>query len=257
MRHRGSLCDAVRAALPADASARDAVVRGLPVLRALAASRTTAADVVRLPDGRRAVRKLWVWPRWSDRARGTLRTTILAPCPASREFAALRRLRDLPSGPFAPEPWSWTETRRAGVLVACTLLLDEVPDACDLTAFLRTERDGARRRAVLADLAIRTREMHGAGLVDREHHPRNVLVAGTRTWKVDCWKQRTRGVPLSARDVATDLAALDVGLARLATPDERGTFLAGAAGGAWSPSLAERVAAERARIDPRESRRLG
>jgi hypothetical protein len=141
-------------------------------------------------------------------------------------------------------------------LRACTLLLEEVPDAVDLAHFLRDERDAARRGRVLADLALRTREMHAAGLHDREHHPRNVLVAGDRTWKVDCAKQRRGAAPVATKDALDDLAALDVALVRLAGPDERDAFLGAALADARAPAVRAALDTARRRHDRRESVRL-
>ena len=248
---------ALRGGTPAAEAAR---IDALPVLRAFTRSRTTDAAVVDAPGLGPIVRKRRWWPRSSDRLKGAFRTTVAAPSPARREHDALLRLRALPSGPFAPEPLGVIEERSRGVLQACTLLVEAVPDAVDLAEFLAAETSADRRHAVLSDLARRTREMHAAGLADREHHPRNVLVAGRRTWKVDCWKQRARRGPCGTRDVLTDVAALDVGLVRLATPEERTAFLAAVLatndGGPPSAALLARLDAERARIDERESLRL-
>ena len=248
---------ALRGGTPADEAAR---IDDLPVLRAFTRSRTTDAAVVDVPGFGPLVRKRRWWPRSSDRLKGAFRTTLVAPSPARREYDALLRLRALPSGPFAPEPLGVVEQRTRGVLEACTLLVEAIADVRDLAEFLAAERSEELRTAVLADLALRTREMHAAGLVDREHHPRNVLVAGRRTWKVDCWKQRARRRPFGTRDVLTDVAALDVGLVRLATPTERAAFLdavlATDDGGPPPPALLARLDAERARIDDRESLRL-
>jgi hypothetical protein len=251
-----TLIPRLRASFPGGGTAVATAIEGLPVVRVLAHSRTTEAALVVLPDGSRAVRKRRVWPTARDRAKGALRTTVAAPSPARRERDALLRLRELPGGPFAPEPLGFADERRAGVLHRCLLLVEEVPDAVDLAAFLVAERDAARRAAVLADLARRTREMHAAGLLDREHHPRNVLVAGTRTWKVDCWKQRVRRSPVAASAATEDLAALDVGFVRLATPAERSAFLTEYLGRAPSAAFLRALDKARSRIDARESRRL-
>jgi tRNA A-37 threonylcarbamoyl transferase component Bud32 len=231
-------------------------IASLAPVSVLARSRTTETAVVDLPGLGRAVRKRWWWPRAADRAKGAFRTTVAARSPARREMEALLRLRRLPSGPCAPAPLAIVEERRAGVLQACALLLEEVAGATDLATFLRDERDAARRAAVLFDLAARVREMHAAGLVDRDLHPRNVLVAGVRTWKVDSPKQRAGREPARPADVLADLAALDVGLVRLASPAERAAFVAGALGAAPDRATLARLDAARARIDERESRRL-
>ncbi|MCE9637564.1 MAG: lipopolysaccharide kinase InaA family protein [Planctomycetes bacterium] len=228
----------------------------LPAARLFARSRTTETCAVFIPGFGPAVRKRWWWPRAADRAKGAFRTTIGAASPARREAEALERLRRLPSGPFGPRPLAYEEERRVGVLHACTLILEEIEGAIDLATFLRDERDPARRAAVLADLGHRTREMHHAGLLDREYHPRNVLVAASRAWKVDCPKQRVRPVALPPSIAVEDLAALDVGLVRLASPAERSAFLAIALNGPPSVETLVALDVRRARIDARESRRL-
>jgi hypothetical protein len=238
------------------AAARAEWIAGLSAMQVLARSRTTETTIVELPGGRRAVRKRWWWPRAADRAKGVFRTTVAARSPARREFEALTRLRALQSGAFAPRPLVFGEERTRGVLRACALVLDEIEDAVDLAVFLGDERSPRRRAAVLADLAARVRAMHDAGLVDRDLHPRNVLVAGGRTWKVDCPKQRAgRGAAQTAPRL-DDLAALDVGLVRLATPEERAAFLAAALPEVPTASVLRALDRRRARIDARESKRL-
>lgn len=235
-------------------------VEALLPVRVLARSRTTETAVVRLADGTRIVRKRWTWPRRRDRLKGALRTTFAARSPARREFDALVRLASLPGGGFAPAPRGWLEHRERGVLRACTLLLDEVPQAVDLAEWLCAEGASAQRQAVLSRLAERLRTMHDAGLADFEMHPRNVLVgAGGRVLKVDCAKQRRRTGSASRIDRVRDLAAVDVGLARLAAAERDGflrAYLGAAATAAGLASLDAAVSAERRRIDARESRRL-
>lgn len=240
-------------ATPEATSAR---VESLTSVLLLTRSRTTETAVVDVPSVGRVIRKRWWWPRSSDRVKGAFRTTVGAASPARREHAALTRLRALPGGAFAPEPLGVIEVRRAGVLTACTLLLEEIRGAVEFAAFLRDERDAAVRARVLGDLATRTRAMHAAGLLDREHHPRNVLVAGGRTWKVDCAKQRVRRGPVPPRAAIEDLATLDVALVRLASPAERESFLAAALGVPMNPALRVQLESRRARIDARESDRL-
>lgn len=246
------LASLVRATPAATAAAVDALV---PVA-VLTRSRTTETAVVDVPGAGRIVRKRRWWPRAADRAKGAFRTTIAAASPARREHEALGRLRRLPPDPFAPAPLGWTESRRGGVLHACTLLLEEVEGAVDLGLFLRDERDARRRARVLGDLALRTRAMHAAGIADGDHHPRNVLVAGGRTWRVDCAKQRVHRGPLAPSAIVSDLAALDVGLVRLATAAERVAFLAAATGVPPDPAFLARLDAARSGIDARECKRL-
>ena len=235
-------------------------VAGRAPLRPLARRRPPAPAGVQLPGADRAVRKRWTWPRASDRWKGALRITIAARSPARREADALRRLRALPSGPFAPEPLAVIESRTAGVLRSCTLLLVEIADAVDLAEWLVATPPGHARSDTLRDLAFRTREMHDAGLLDRDLHPRNVLVAAGRTWKIDCAHQLRARTSLGPERRALDLAALDVGFVRLATTRERVRFLRDYLGRDATRQrrreLCRLVDAARKRVDARESRRL-
>jgi hypothetical protein len=256
------LADQLASALPtAPADAWRSVV-AIETLQVFAESRTTQTAAVLVPGFGRVVRKRWTWPRRRDRMKGALRTTFAARSPARREFDALARLRALTDGAFAPEPLGFAEHREGGVLVACVLLVAEIEGAVDLARWLRASRPGRARTRVLRHLARRARAMHDAGLVDFEMHPRNVLVAPATggVFKVDCAKQRRRTGTASRRDRVRDLAALDVGLSRLATRDERTGFLAAYLGPAATPddvrALAAAVDRERLRVDVRESARL-
>lgn len=247
-----------------DGAARNTAdaIDALEPTQILTRSRTTETAVVVLPGIPRAIRKRWWWPRRRDRAKGVFRTTFAATSPARREYDALLRLRSLPGGPFAPAPIGYVETRTAGVLIACALLLDEVPGAIDLARWLRDERDARLRRDVLLDLARRTRSMHDAGIVDREMHPRNVLVepGAVRTWKIDVPKQRAGRGPASRAGAVDDLACLDVGLFRLASPEERAAFIAeyvgASVGGDTLSAFAAEIESRRAVQDLREAGRL-
>jgi hypothetical protein len=243
------------ASVPSSPEAAWRLVDAAPTVDVFARSRTTETVVASIDELGRVVRKRWTWPRRRDRAKGALRTTWAARSPARREFDALARLVALPGGAFAPTPLGFLEERSHGVLRACVLVETEIEGAVDLARRLVESRPGRARTRLLARLARRTREMHDAGLVDFEMHPRNVLVAPATddVFKVDCAKQRRRAGPASERDRARDLAALDVGLTRLATDDERTDFFReyGA-----NRSLVEAVASGRRRIDARESRRL-
>lgn len=233
----------------------------LRALQVLARSRTTQTAVVEVPGVGRVIRKSWWWPTARDRFKGALRTTWAAPSPAVREFDGLERLCGLPRGGFAPAPLAVVEDRNAGVLRGCTLLLTEIEGATDLGTWLRDQRDPALRRKVVEDLARRTAAMHDAGLLDRDHHPRNVLVMERegRTFKVDCPRQRARGAPLPDRLAALDLGTLDVGLVRLATTRERMRFArayAAARSAGAGPRLCALALRARHATDARESRRL-
>jgi hypothetical protein len=244
---------ALRAALPAAADEVWRTLAGLTAETVFAESRTTRTSLVRIGGAGRVVRKEWTWPRRRDRLKGALRTTWAARSPARREFEALARLAALRGGPFGPEPLAYAEHRVRGVLRACILVTREIAGAVDLARWLASTRPGRRRTAVLARLAQRVREMHDAGLADFEMHPRNVIVAAADVWKVDCAKQRRRRRAAPFADRARDLAALDVGLVRLATAAERDAFLA-----AYGANRALVAAVERRRttIDAREARRL-
>lgn len=228
----------------------------------LAESRTTRTTRVTLDDGRVFVRKQWRFPHARDRLRGVLRTTVLAPSPAVRELRALERLRELPDGPRAPRPHHAVEWRRLGVLERCELVLDLVPDSEPLDEFLRAVTDPHLRRAVLDDLATATAAMHQAGLVDGDHHPRNVLVQQDppRVWFIDSRKQRV-GTRPSRTACAGDLGALDVGLYRLATRTERLRALRRYLVACGDPDAVRdwvlTVRRARLALEPREARRLG
>jgi RIO-like serine/threonine protein kinase len=255
MGFRARLEPVLAAAVPSSPEAAWRRILDAPAVSVLARSRTTETVVATIDGFGRVVRKRWTWPRRRDRAKGALRTTWAARSPARREFEALARLVALPGGPFAPAPLGFLEERSHGVLRACVLVETEIDGAVDLARRLVDSSPGRARTRLLARLARRTREMHDAGLVDFDMHPRNVLVAPATddVFKVDCAKQRLRGGPASERDRARDLAALDVGLTRLATDAERAAFFS--AYGANRP-LVEAVDRGRRRIDERESKRL-
>jgi len=243
------------AALPASAEAAWRRLCDASADVVFAKSRTTETAAVTIAGLGRVVRKRWTWPRRRDRVKGALRTTWAARSPARREFDALARLAALPGGAFAPAPLGFLEERGHGLLRSCVLVASEIDGAVDLARRLVDTRPGRARTRLLARLARRTREMHDAGIVDFEMHPRNVLAAPASddVFKVDCAKQRVRSGPASERDRARDLAALDVGLVRLATDAERAAFFR--AYGA-NPSLVEAVERGRRLIDARESKRL-
>jgi hypothetical protein len=251
---RAHLDPPLAGALPGDAAAAWRQVLTLDATLVFAKSRSTDTAAVVLPRAGALVRKRWTWPRRRDRLKGALRTTWAAQSPAQREHAALLRLRALPGEPFAPEPLGWMEERSGGVLRACVLLTREIAGATDLANWLASKATRTARAGVLTDLARRVRAMHDAGLADYEMHPRNVLVTpGGATLKVDCAKQRVRSGAATRTDRARDLAALDVGLVRLASADERAAFFR--AYGA-DPALVAATEGARAIIDARESRRL-
>lgn len=232
------------------------------VERVVTESRTTRLELMRLPDGSRCARKSWVFPSRRDRLRGAFRTTIAARSPAAREFDALVRLRALGEPDLAPEPWLASEERRAGVLHACTLTLRWLEDVAALDQFLLAPTEPAVLRRALGTVAVATARMHEAGLLDRDHHPRNVLVSpdGGRVWFIDSPKQRA-GTRVERRRAALDLAALDVGLSRLVSRSERlrairryldARGIAEDRAGRW----VDAVAALRIALEPRELRRL-
>jgi hypothetical protein len=234
---------------PRGADAWRVVAEAAPLVE-FARSRTTQTAVVDMDGIGRVVRKRWTWPRRRDRLKGALRTTWAARSPARREFEALGRLHALS---FAPTPLGFVERRERGVLRECVLLLEEIADATDLATRL-AKRGRGDAAQLLALLARRVRAMHDAGLVDFEMHPRNVLVAPDGdVLKVDCAKQHRGSRPASAADRARDLAALDVGLVRLATSDERTVFFDAYGADRRLRDLVDRA---RRRIDGRESARL-
>jgi len=238
-----------------------AALEGLPVARELASSRSTRCEAVELPGGRTGVRKTWIWPTLPERWKGAFRTTFAARSPATRERDALLRLQALPQGPFAPAPLMTGDRRSGGVLQGCVLLLEEVSAAVDLARWLVSSPGEDTIDDVLADLARRVAGMHEAGVLDCDLHPRNVLVQPElqRTWLVDSPKQRRRHAPVPPRRAALDLAALDVGLQRLAPPLARTAFFT-AYGAARPdvdlPALMRRVELLRASLEPRQARRL-
>lgn len=243
--------------------AHAAFADGLRVLRTLARSRSTRTDLVEVDGLGPAVRKEWRWRTAGERFKGALRTTLAARSPAAREWSALERSAALEDGTESPSPRPllMVEERASGVLSRCVLLLEYVEGAEDLASFLLRARDAALRRDVLHHLARRLARLHDAGIVDRDFHPRNVLVVESvrRTFKIDSPKQSRGGAPLSTRRAAVDLGALDVGLERLATRRERGRFLATYRRARALPrdrELARHVDAARLAQAPREARRL-
>jgi tRNA A-37 threonylcarbamoyl transferase component Bud32 len=239
-----------------------AAVQASESLENLTLARTTDTAIVEVPLLGRVVRKRWRWPGMKERLRGVGRTTALARTPAEREYLALQRRYGPDAVTFHPRPLAVLVERRGALAQAAMLLLTEIPESVDLAEFLRDEAAPARRRAILADLATRMAAMHASGVTDGDCHPRNILIerAATRTWKVDCGRQRVGRPPATGRRAEYDLACLDVGLARFASRSERvralATYLSARSQRGDLRSWATRVVALRGRIAPEESRRL-
>jgi len=132
------------------------------------------------------------------------RQLLRAPLPRLREFANLRWLRE--HGFRAPEPLVAAALWRRGLPRFQLLFTREVAGARTLAQFLVEER-GARRAAVLDDLAREVARMHALGFVHHDLFPRNLLVTAgeDRVWFLDCW---AGGPPPQARGPAYDLACL-------------------------------------------------
>jgi hypothetical protein len=167
-------------------------------------------------DAIQAYCKTYVYPAWSDRRRGWLRSTWLARSRAHREADALRWLRC--HGFLAPAPLAVAEDRRLGVLRAAVLVTEAI-DAPNLTDLLPTLTSQARA-ALLAALREFVRSLHRAGFRDRNLDPRNILVVGApdapRFAKIDSPRYHLRR-PGRTDDAlaAADWRRLDAGLAAL------------------------------------------
>ena len=239
-----------------------AMVHDAAPIRWLTQSRTTDTAVVEVPGWGIVVRKRWRWPGLGERLKGVGRTTALAATPAEREWRALGRTYGAHGLRFHPGPLALRVEREGAFAARAMLLLEAVPAARDLAAYLADERDRASRASVLADLATRVRAMHGDGVADGDLHPRNLLVQGgdLRVWKVDCARQRRHRAPLTGRRADYDLACIDLGLARFASRGERlralRVYVGGDGGTRDLRAQASRIAAMRRRIDPVEARRL-
>jgi tRNA A-37 threonylcarbamoyl transferase component Bud32 len=139
-----------------------------------------AADA---PFGVALYRKRFWYPTRSDRLRGVLRTTWLAPSRVEREAKNLERLAawELQPALFL----AYGERRRRRFLLdsfLCTRALEARP----IDELLRQERDATRREALLESLARFVARLHARGFVDRDLHLRNFLAtSGNEIAKID------------------------------------------------------------------------
>jgi len=186
------------------------------------------------------------------------RLLLRRPEPRLREFANLSWLRA--HGFRAPLPRLAGVLRRVG-LARYQMLATEHVHAPLLANFLATA-DGSARRAALEALAEAVARLHALGFVHRDLFARNLLVqsspGGPEPVFLDAW----RGGPgPDLRGPLHDLGCLMLDGASLFEPAEQRAFFARYAAGRAAhgrpalPDLGARVAAERARLLPRERRR--
>ena len=149
--------------------------------RVAAWSRTTDTLYVAAPGGEPGYYvKRHYFLRWKNRIRGMLRGTYFGMHRGQAEYLALTALRD--AGIPAVRAVAYGCRRIAHFLVACFLITEEVPDACNLTTFGAQIRNGRRtitpprRQALLRALAQQLAAMHALGLSHGNLFWRNILV---------------------------------------------------------------------------------
>ena len=231
----------------------------------IARSRTRSTVRLETSDGPIYLKR-YVVPTWGHWWRGALRWTWVGPSKARREWQNAGRLRAL--GWETPDCLALAEVRTLGALRACALMTRAVEDAERLDACLWRLRDlgpdGRHQRlALLEALAVALRRIHGAGYVDRNMHPRNVLVRwdGDVPSFVKVDSPRGRRWPwVSTAAAAGDLAALDAVASCTLTRAERLRFVrcytGGGRAGARERRMVQAVARRRERSRRREEPRV-
>jgi tRNA A-37 threonylcarbamoyl transferase component Bud32 len=177
------------------------------------------------PDGlgpvivkRYEIRGAWDWLKYWIR-----------PSRAAAEWSAGRALAA--AGVPTAVPIAKAERRRL-VLRDAALVVPEIRDALRLDEFadrLSHSEPDPLREALFAELARIVRRMHDAGIVHRDLHAGNVLVAGPagapRIHLIDLHSVRVRATA-SRRQQRADLTKLLLSLRRHSTPEERRGVLA-------------------------------
>jgi hypothetical protein len=144
-------------------------------------SRTT--DTVRIDSSDVGVGfylKRYLYPRWTNRARGAFRGTFFGRHRAQAEARLLRQMAAL--GLSAVRPVAYGCRRRAHFVTASFLITEEVPGARNLTAAARDVQQGrltvtpAQRRQMLLSLAHQIAHMHEQRFAHGQVFWRNLLV---------------------------------------------------------------------------------
>jgi hypothetical protein len=149
--------------------------------RVVAWSRSTETMHIPGPDGQPGFYlKRYYYPSWRKRLELAFRGTFLGAHRGLSEFVALQALRLL--GIPAARPVAYGARRVGHFVVACFLITEEVPRACNLTTFARHVRDGrrlvslAQKRQMIRGLAAGVAAMHAAGFFHGQLFWRNILI---------------------------------------------------------------------------------
>jgi len=154
---------------------------------------------------------------------------------ARGEWEALHILKGL--GVPCVAPVALGEHRRWGVLHSAVIVTEGIEGVANLADFAESffaERAqpgwARRRRALVAALATIVARMHNKGFIDRDLHPRNVLVdetaEGFNLYVLDCpYGRRYASAGTVRRKAVRDLATLARGLAPYSTAGDRVRFL--------------------------------
>jgi len=180
------------------------------VLRRLVDAPTVKVELLELPSGERAVRKLYSFPRWSQRLRGALRHSWLGQPKGEREAGNLSRLAAGGAPVVAPSS-SGSERDALGFVRQSWLLLPYLEGRLGLDQIVAGAAappgpDGAD--ALWRQVGRGVRKIHQLGCFYRDLRPRNLLVGEADQRWIDASKSRWFPAPLEPARAAEDLAGL-------------------------------------------------
>jgi hypothetical protein len=124
--------------------------------------------------------KRYYYPNWSKRLRGLFRGTFFGMHRGQAEWCLLNEMRSL--GLLAVRPVAYGVRRVGHFVVACFLITEEVPEACNLTTFARAVKSGRRtlrpdqRALIVRRFARQVADLHAAGFAHGQLFWRNLLV---------------------------------------------------------------------------------